>query len=190
MFPAAAGVLKSREGQLAETPLPLLLQALRDTERTCVVELRLRQVEKRIAFEEGSPVGCRSNLLHETLGKFLVARGKLAEADYQRTLSESVQTGKEMGELLVTRGLVPPFELFKQMQASTALAILDCFRWPEGHYRLFVDEGELTSPAVRMNSAQLIFTGVTGSMPFDAVCTHFAFTDEQRFARTPLQFPE
>ncbi len=184
MFPAPAHVLRQREGTLAELPLPLLLHALAMEERTCTLELKARQREKRITFEEGAPVGCVSNLLHETLGKFLVEKGKLSEADYQKTLSESIQTGQEIGALLVQKGLISPFDLYKQLQANLGLSLLDCFRWTDARYKLIADV-EPPGTSVRTNTAQLILTGVANMMPFDAVATHFTFTDDRRFAQVP-----
>jgi hypothetical protein len=184
MFPAPAHVLRQREGTLSETPLPLLLHALDAEERTCTLELRVRQREKRITFEEGAPVACVSNLLHETLGKFLVEKGKLSEADYQKALSESIQTGQEVGALLVQKGLISPFDLYKQLQANLGLSLLDCFRWTDARYKLIADV-EPPSTSVRTNTGQLILTGVASVMPFDAVATHFAFTDDRRFAQVP-----
>ncbi len=184
MFATPAQVLKQREGMLAETPFPLLLHALAIEERTCTLELKVRQREKRITFEDGAPVACVSNLLHETLGKFLVEKGKLSEADYQKTLSESVQTEVPMGALLVQRGLISPFDLYKQMQANLAQKVLDCFRWTDARFRLIADI-EAPDTSVRMNTAQLILTGVANVMPFDEVATHFTFTDERRFAQMP-----
>ncbi|MGZ3458685.1 MAG: DUF4388 domain-containing protein, partial [Archangium sp.] len=121
MFTTPAQVLRQREGALAETPFPLLLHALAIEERTCTLELKVRQREKRITFEDGAPVACSSNLLHETLGKFLVEKGKLTEADYQKALAESVQTEVPIGGLLVQKGLLSPFDLYKQMQANMAM---------------------------------------------------------------------
>ncbi len=184
MFPAPAHVLRQREGTLTEVPLPLLLHALDVEERTCTLELRVRQREKRITFEDGAPVGCVSNLLHETLGKFLVEKGKLSEADYQKALSESIQTGQELGTLLVQKGLISPIDLYKQLQANLGLSLLDCFRWTDARYKLIADV-EPPSTSVRTNTAQLILTGVASVMPFDAVATHFTFTDDRRFAQVP-----
>src|SRR6476659_6774665 len=93
MFPKLSEILKAREGTLAETPFPLLLHALLLEEKSCTLELRVRGLEKRIALEDGSPVDCTSNLLHETIGKYLVEKGKLTEGKYQEILLESVQTG-------------------------------------------------------------------------------------------------
>lgn len=184
MFATPAQVLKQREGTLAETPFPLLLHALATEERTCTLELKVRQREKRITFEDGAPVACASNLLHETLGKYLVEKGRLQEADYQKTLSESIQNEVPIGTLLVQKQLISPFELYKQLQASMAVKLLDCFRWTEARYRLIADV-EPPDTSVRMNTAQLILTGVANMMPFDDVATHFAFTDERRFTQMP-----
>jgi hypothetical protein len=185
MFSTPAQVLRQREGALAETPFPLLLHALAVEERTCTLELKVRQREKRITFEDGAPVACVSNLLHETLGKFLVEKGKLSETDYQKALAESVQTDVPMSALLVQRGLISPFDLYKQMQANMAMSLLDCFRWTDARFRLIADI-ETPDTSVRMNTAQLILTGVANVMPFDEVATHFTFTDDRRFAQVPV----
>jgi curved DNA-binding protein CbpA/ribosomal protein L12E/L44/L45/RPP1/RPP2 len=184
MFAAPATVLAPRAGSLADTPLPLLLHALFCEGRTVTLELKLRGLEKRIQFEGGSPVACRSNLLHETLGKFLVEKGKLTEARYQEALQGSVQTGKRMGEWLVSQGAIQPFELYRLMQANLAIRILDAFRWSEATWRL-TGESEAAELALRMNPAQLVLTGVSGFSPFEVVATQLAFTDEQRFALAP-----
>jgi hypothetical protein len=184
MFPTPSQVLRQREGLLADTPFPLLLHSLMVEERTCTLELKVRQREKRILFEDGAPVGCQSNLLHETLGKYLVEKGRLAEADYQKALAESVSSGLQMGALLIQRGLISPFDLYKQLQANLAHKLLDCFRWTDAKYRLIADV-DTPDASVRMNTAQLILTGVASVMPFDAVATHFTFTDERRFGQMP-----
>lgn len=178
---SAADVLQAREGNLAQTPFPLLLDAIHRQGLTCALELSQRQLRKRLLFEDGAPVGCESNLLHETLGKRLVELGKLTEAQYQAALAESVKTGTQMGELLVQRGWVAPFELYRQLQASLAHKILDCFRWADAAYRLSLDVEPSKSP-LRMNPAQLVLTGVTSQLPFELVSTHLALSETERFA--------
>ncbi|MCE9669254.1 DUF4388 domain-containing protein [Myxococcus stipitatus] len=185
MFPTPSQVLRQREGLLSDTPFPLLLHALMVEERTCTVELRVRQREKRILFEDGAPVACQSNLLHETLGKYLVEKGRLSEADYQKCLAESVSSGVRMGPLLIQKSLISPFDLYKQLQANLAHKLLDCFRWVDARYRLIPDVEESPEASVRTNTAQLVLTGVASVMPFDAVATHFTFTDDRRFAQLP-----
>lgn len=176
----SADVLKAREGTLDQTPLPLLLDAIHREGWTCALELTQRQLRKRIVFEDGAPVACESNLLHETLGKRLVELGKLTEAQYQAALAESVKTGAQVGELLVQKGWVAPFELYRELQAGLAHKILDCFRWAEARYRLSLDV-EPPKSALRMNPAQLVFTGVTTQLPFETVQRHLPLTGAQRF---------
>jgi hypothetical protein len=176
--------LKAREGTLAELPFPLLLHSLMVEERTCLVELKVRQLEKRLSFEEGSPVACASNLLHETLGQFLIARGKLTESQHQKTLNDSVQTGVQYGEMLVRQSLITPFDLYKQLQANLALKILDCFRWGEARYRVVQDAEPSKSP-IKMNPLRLVYTGTANFSPFETVASHLMFADEQRFALVP-----
>jgi tetratricopeptide (TPR) repeat protein len=184
MHPSPAETLAKPEGAIAETPLPLLVQAIFSERRTVALELKLRGLEKKIQFEDGSPVACRSNLLHETLGKTLVNKGKVTEAQYQQALGESVQTGQRMGELLVSRQLISPFDLYKVMQANLALKILDAFRWHDATWRL-VEETEPPELALRVNPAQLVLTGVTSFLAFDVVAQGLAFTDDQRFGLVP-----
>lgn len=184
MVPSPAQILSRPEGAIPETPLPLLVQAIFSEGRTLALELRLRGLEKKIQFEDGSPVACRSNLLHETLGKSLVNKGKLTEEQYQKALGESVQTGQRMGELLVSQKLISAFDLYKVMQANLALKILDAFRWHDATYRL-VGDAEPPELALRVNPAQLVLTGVTGFLTFDVVAQGLAFTDDQRFGLVP-----
>lgn len=184
MYPSPAQVLAPGAGSLVEAPLPLLLHAMHCEGRTATLELKLRGLEKRIQFESGAPVACRSNLLHETLGMFLVEKGKLTEARYQEALQGSVHSGKRMGEWLVAQGLIQPFDLYRLMQANLAARILDAFRWNEASWRL-TGEAEAAELALKINPAQLVLTGVAGFSPFELVATQLAFTDEQRFALAP-----
>jgi tetratricopeptide (TPR) repeat protein len=184
MHPSPAEILAKPEGAIAETPLPLLVQAIFSAQRTVALELKLRGLEKKIQFEDGSPVACRSNLLHETLGKTLVDKGKLTEAQYQRALGESVQSGQKMGELLVSQRLISAFDLYKVMQGNLALKILDAFRWHDATWRL-ADDTEPAELALRVNPAQLVLAGVTGFLAFDVVAQGLAFTDDQRFGLVP-----
>lgn len=182
MFPLPSQVLKAREGSLDQTPLPLLIRSIWAEERDCALELKMRQLQKRISFEDGQPVACSSNLLHETLGKFLVEKGKVPEADYQKLLAESAAQGLQMGNLLVAKGLLTPFDLYKQLQANLAIKILDAFRWTGAQWRI-VSDAQPPQTSVRMNGAQLIWTGV-GQMPLETVMAQMDFDGSKQFAVT------
>ena len=129
-------MLRAKSGALSETPLPLLLHALLTEERSATLELQLRNLVKRVHFEAGVPVGCESNLLHETFGKYLVTKGKLSEPRHHALASESAATGKPLQTLLVEKQLVSGFELFKLLQANLAHTLLDAFRWGDANWKL------------------------------------------------------
>lgn len=188
MFPTPAQVLKARDGSLDQTPLPLLIRAIWSEERDCAVELKMRQLQKRINFEDGHPVGCSSNMLHETLGKFLVEKGKIPEADYNKLLAESAAQGLQMGNFLVAKGILTPFDLYKQLQANLAIKILDAFRWQGATWRI-IHDAERAQTSVRMNPAQLIWTGV-GQMAFETVMSQLDFDGNKQFAMTPAGHKE
>jgi tetratricopeptide (TPR) repeat protein len=159
-----ADIARRREGTLAETSFPSLLRALAETRRTAVVRLARGPIEKHVVFDAGVPVECESNLLHESLGRVLVAQGKLAEADYQRALSMSVAEERSLAEVLIASQLVPTYDLFRVMQQSLAHKLLDVFAWREGTFRILADAPEVESP-LRVNVGQLVVTGVLRFAP-------------------------
>ncbi len=182
MLPSVTAVLTQREGTLAKVPFPLLLGAVAHEKRTCTLELKLRNLEKRIAFEDGAAVECTSNLLHETLGKYLVGKTKLTEQQYQTLLNESATTGKAMGTLLVEKQLLPAFELFRHLQANLAHKLLDVFKWSDAKWR--ITDPEPVATPIRLNVHQLIFTGCA-HMPPEMVEAHLPLRDEQGLGLTP-----
>ncbi|MGI5863106.1 MAG: DUF4388 domain-containing protein [Myxococcales bacterium] len=161
---------RGKGGTLAATPFPVLLQALFLAERTGVLELKQRNLEKRIALEEGVPVDATSNLLHETPARFLVEKKKLDEEGYQKALTESAIAGERIEQTLLRLQLVSPFDLFKLLQQNLALKVLDCFcsAWSDAKYRILPEPPQVAQP-LKVNLPQLVYTGVTTFSPFSVV---------------------
>lgn len=153
-------IVQRPEGNLQEVPFAALLHALSVHERSAVVEIRRGQLTKEIVLEYGVPVDCRSNLIHETLGRFMVARGKLTEEENDACLRESVTRGVQFGEVLRERELVDSSELFRILQQNLAKKLLDGFTWSEGEYQVHGDPPPVRSP-LKVRVPQLIVTGVT-----------------------------
>lgn len=174
MFGSRREVVRAKSGTLAATPLPLLLQALQVEETSATLELSLRNLVKLVHFEEGVPVGCESNLLHETFGKYLVARGKLTEAQHHALLSESAALGKPLQVLAIEKQLLSGFELFRQLQANLAHTLLDAFRWADAKWKLLPLE-KVATP-IKMNTAQLVYLGAA-QLPPETLAAHFALDE-------------
>src|SRR5688572_19135000 len=155
-------------GTLQEVPIAPLLLAQAVHRRTGVLEIRRRQVWKRVAFDHGVPVDCRSNLVHETLGRYMVIEGKLSDEDFTACLGRAASRGVPLGEELLERGLVSPDDLFRILQANLAKKLLDLFTWREGDFQT---DGDLPTgeSSLKIKVPQLILTGVTKLAPQEEV---------------------
>jgi tetratricopeptide (TPR) repeat protein len=155
-------------GDLGQISFPVLLAALARARRTAVLELVRKPVEKKVFVVEGVPVDCRSNLVHETFGRFLVSQGKLAEPDFDSALAESFRRDLPIGEILLERRLLGPEELFRQLQQSLARKLLDGFTWREGTFRL-LPGASAGGSELKVKVPQLILTGILKLTPLDEV---------------------
>ncbi len=167
MIPNAAQlevIAQMSKGNLAETSYPVLLHALAVHRRSVVLEIQRRQLQKRIVIEVGMPVDCHSNLLHETLGKFMVARGDLTEDQLQLLQSRAITGGQPLADLLVTESAVSASELYKILQQNLAKKLLDGFSWQEGEFNIVTDMPPVQSP-LRVKTPQLVITGVMKLIP-------------------------
>ena len=156
------------EGNLAEVPYAQLLLARSRAGRTGVLELHRKPVEKRIIFDAGVPVDCRSNLVHETFGRFLVSVGKLGDEELRVALGESLARQVPIGEVLLDRGKIDAPELYKLLQQCLARKLLDGFTWREGTFRVSDEAAEVDS-TLKVKVPQLILTGVLKLTPLEEV---------------------
>ena len=170
-----AAISHMREGSLAEIPFAVLLQALAVHRCSVVLEIERKPLKKEIFLEEGVPVDCRSNLLHETLGRFMVARGDISEETYQDCLAKSAGRGLQFGEVLILEGLITASQLYKILQQNLAKKLLDGFTWRSGDFRLLQELPKVES-TLKVNAAQLVVTGIS----------KFALDEEVNAAVGPL----
>jgi hypothetical protein len=159
------GTLDPRGSQEARVPGPTLpfaalLLALSTHRRTVLVEVRRKQMAKRIVFEHGVPIDCRSNLVHETLGRYMVGQGKLAADKLHAYLGQSASLGLPLGEVLLDHDVVTAEELFRLLQENLAKKLLDVFTWRDGEFRTHPEAPHPESP-LKVRVPQLIVTGIT-----------------------------
>lgn len=152
-------ILASRVGSLERTPFPLLLLAMAVGEKSGSVELRRNQLQKKIIFDNGSPVDCRSNIATETLSRFLVSAKKLSESDAHAALAVSASRGVPLGEVLIERELIAPTELYRMLQQSLGRKLLEPFGWKSGTFEI-ADDASAAGSALRVKVPQLILTGI------------------------------
>jgi tetratricopeptide (TPR) repeat protein len=155
-------------GPRETVPFAALLLAFSAHRRTLMIEVRRKQISKRIVFEHGVPVDCRSNLVHETLGRYMVVQGKLAAEDLHAYLGESASLGLPLGEVLLDHDVVTAEELFRVLQENLAKKLLDVFTWRDGDFRTQADVPHPQSP-LKIRVPQLIVTGITKFAPQEEV---------------------
>lgn len=146
-------------GNLKQVPFATLLCSIATGEKTVVLELRRSRLEKKIAIDKGSPVDCRSNLAHETLGRYLIAEGKLNEENFNTSLAKAASRGVPLGEILIESELIGAFELYRVLQQNLAKKLLDCFTWRDGTFEIRPDPSDVDS-SLKVKAPQLIVTGV------------------------------
>ena len=155
-------------GPQGRVPFAALLLAFSAHQRTLMVEVRRKQIAKRIVFEHGVPVDCRSNLVHETLGRYMVAQGKLAADDLHGYLGQSASLGLPLGEVLLDHDVVTAEELFRVLQENLAKKLLDVFTWRDGDFRTHAEVPRPQSP-LKIRVPQLVITGITKFAPQEEV---------------------
>jgi tetratricopeptide (TPR) repeat protein len=163
-----AAIAQMRAGDFAKVPFAVLLHALASQKKSAVVEMRRGPIEKRIFIESGTPVDCRSNLAHETFGRFLVAQGKLREEDMTAALARSATLGVPIGQVLLEQELITAFELYRLLQQNLARKLLDAFTWRSGTYAIDTDAPSADS-TLKIKAAQLVVTGVMKFTPQEEV---------------------
>lgn len=157
-----------KEGTLQEVPFASLLFSLATQKQTLVLEVRRRQLWKKIVLEHGVPVDCRSNLAHETLGRYLVLEGKLSEEDFTACLQKSAARGVPIGEVLLEQEMISAVDLFKILQQNLAKKLLEIFTWREGEFQM-LPETPVVDSSLKVKVPQLILTGVMKFAPQEEV---------------------
>ena len=180
-------ILRSSEGRLEETPFAVLLLAHAVHSHTVVLELRRPPVSKKIVLEAGVPVDCRSNLAHETLGRFMVSAGRISEEDFHSALSQTVAQSVPLGEVLLERGLIGGEELFRLLQQNLAKKLLDLFTWRQGEFRL-TGEPPTAESSLKVRVPQLVATDIIRFAPQEEVDAAIAPLVGKHLALSPEPF--
>ncbi|HEY7699371.1 MAG TPA: DUF4388 domain-containing protein, partial [Vicinamibacteria bacterium] len=168
------------KGDLGEIPFPVLLHAFAVHHRSVVLSIERRQVQKDVILENGVPMDCQSNLLPDTLGKFMVGRGDLTEEQNLAILAKSATTGQSFSDLLVTEGVVNPHDLYKILQQNLAKKLLDAFTWQSGAFHVSSSLPEVDSP-LKVNAPQLVLTGISKFAPESEIAEAMAPFEAKKF---------
>jgi len=105
----------------------------------------------------------------ESLGDFLVRRGKLAREELDLALAVLPRYGGRIGDTLIALGLVDGVDIFRAIREQGRDAMIDLFRWTDGTARI---EPGVPTPAVDfpldLDLPTLMLAGMEASHPGDA----------------------
>jgi tetratricopeptide (TPR) repeat protein len=165
-------------GPLALASALLQLAGARETG---VLEVSADTVRTRIFLRDGAPVSAEGGSLRETLGRMLLRRGALAEADYVRVIermTEKVMANEHqrMGEVLVQLGLLSGQEVHQALESQVFEKVTACFQFPDASWSFseldaLPDELE---PFSLPPTEQLVYAGLRESAPPEALAAWLA----------------
>jgi len=123
-------------GDLAQSPVPKLLNAFYQARHTGELKLKQDTVMKVVTVENGLPVYAASNLASERFGRFCIRRGAIAEADLNRVSALSELEGIRTGESMVRLGLLTADRRRELLEEQVREIIWSTFGWTRGQYHL------------------------------------------------------
>ncbi len=129
----------SVDGNLEDYPFPRVLQFLHERSVTGRLSLKRGALEKVVFMVEGSPVNVQSTLRNETLGRYLIKKGKISEEDYDESIKLMIDENIQQGAALVKLGRISARDLYHEVKAQTKEKLLSCFAWTSGEFEFIPD---------------------------------------------------
>ncbi len=130
------------EGSLTDFGLADILQLIYFQRKTGVLTLDGATDRVRLLFIEGSISGAESKRRVEDnrLGKILLKRGLITEADLHSILEEQRRTGSRFAHLVIKRDLVEKDVIKEILQGQITETVIQIFGWKQGTYE-FASQG-------------------------------------------------
>ncbi|MEW6109485.1 MAG: DUF4388 domain-containing protein [Nitrospirota bacterium] len=130
------------EGSLKDFGLADILQLIYFQKKTGVLTLEGRADRVRLLFIDGNISGAESKkrLEDNRLGKILLKKGLIKEADLTAALEEQQATGNKIGNILVNKELVNKDEIKDILKNQITETVIQIFGWKQGTYE-FTTQG-------------------------------------------------
>lgn len=124
------------EGSLTDFGLADILQLIYFQRKTGVLTLAGKMDRVRLLFIEGKITGAESKrrIDDNRLGKILLKKGFIKDADLQAVLEEQKKTGTKMGTILIRKGLVEKTLIHEILTSQITETVIQLFSWKHGSY--------------------------------------------------------
>ncbi len=124
------------EGSLTDFGLADILQLIYFQRKTGVLTLAGKMDRVRLLFIEGKITGAESKrrIDDNRLGKILLKKGFVKDAELQSVLEEQKKTGAKMGAILIRKGLVDRELVHEILSSQITETVIQLFSWKHGSY--------------------------------------------------------
>jgi tetratricopeptide (TPR) repeat protein len=182
-------VLLPEQGQLEDTPFPVLLLDLHRAQFSGWARLTRERASKSFLFCDGVPMFAESNLTSESLGVQLMDAGEISRGDYSRVIERVENDGCKEGKALLELELIEPRGLFVALKDQIRKRLLECFGWSRGSFRIEPGDPppEETTP-FRTEIYGLLQEGIAAYWPSDRILAEFG-EHMGKIARRTAQVP-
>jgi hypothetical protein len=148
------------KGELAELPLPDILQHLRSSQATGILSVVSGTARKSLYVKSGQVVFASSNLPSDRLGEVLIREGKISVEQYEASV-KAISRGRRQGKVLVEMGALSPKDLWAGVQDQVREIVYSMFLWEEGQFHfeesLLPEKERIT---VDLDITELILIGI------------------------------
>lgn len=165
----------SLKGSLEEFPFPCVLQYLYELKATGRLVLIKGEITKAILLVEGKPVNVDSTLRDETLGRYLIKKGKISEEDFEKSIQLMMDKNLQQGAALVKIGCLSAKELYYEVKSQSREKMLSCFGWTTASFS-FYPEVDFVEDTYRFEIAmpQIMHEGINRFLPPGAIESQLA----------------
>lgn len=150
----------SYRGDLASTPLPRLLATVGRYQVPGEVEVERDGERRMLAFANGCVVDASSSDRSESLGEFLLSKGRITRAQYEVSCQELARSpGLRHGAVLVQMGFLGADELAAAVREQSQQILWNLFNWERGQIVCRVGGTSPGTRSVSLPIPRLILSG-------------------------------
>jgi curved DNA-binding protein CbpA/CheY-like chemotaxis protein len=165
-------------GNLRDVPFCKVLGFIWRRQLTGMVKIERGPLLKTIYFRKGSPVGVDSKVSSESLGRFLVTNGIIAEKIHWQAVQTMIGSGRKLGDILISKNEISTHDLFKTLQFQVEEQILLPFGLDSGNYFInLVDTLPEKEIDHDLPAPQIIFRGIRRFYSLEQLTAMFAKPD-------------
>lgn len=122
------------KGTLDDFTLPDMFRLMSFAKKTGRLDITRSAGNGKVFFQEGEVYYAESSLSKEPLGQKLIRARAITEGQLMKALDENAATGRRVGEILVSSGVLGVEQLEDAVKAQIEDAVFDLLRWELGEF--------------------------------------------------------